>query len=128
MKPAAAVLAASAAWAVAACAGPAPAGGGPDWRGAPVHLRHLGDGGVEAEFMAPTGGHTWSLADVAREPARVVLTFAHQGPAADQFVAQVVTPLRVNVPADVLGDAAIVEVRIRDGARTALALVASRPR
>lgn len=117
--------------ALAACAGPTPApsaGPEPDWRGAPVHLRHLGDGGVEVEFIASTAGHAFELRDVARSGARAELTFSHRGPADGQLVAQVVTSLRVVVSPAQLGDAAVVSVRIDDGGRTALALVASRPR
>jgi hypothetical protein len=117
--------------ALAACAGPSPAPAvapEPDWRGAPVHLRHLGDGGVEVEYVASTAGHAFELRDAVRSGARAELTFAHRGPADGQLVAQVVTPLRVAVPPAQLGDAAVVAVRIDDGGRTALALVASRPR
>lgn len=114
---------------LAACAGPAAE---PpvalDWRGAPVHLRHLGDGGVEVEFVAPTAGHAVALRDVVRVGAQATTTFVHTAPDPAAFVAQVVTPLRVAVPADRLGDAAVVAVRIVEGERDALAILAARPR
>lgn len=115
--------------ALAACAGPAEhACPTPDWRGAAVHLRHLGDGAVEVEFVAPTAGHAWTVRDVVRAGAQATVTCVHAGPAADVLVAQVVTPLRVTVPAAQLADAAVVAVRIVDGADDRLALVAARPR
>lgn len=112
----------------AACAGPTPPHAGePDWRGAPVHVRHRGDGSLEIEFVAPTAGHEVALRSVARTGARADVVLAHQPPRAD-FVAQVVTPLRVVVPAAELGDAAVVAVRIADGASAFLAVMTARPR
>lgn len=127
MKTAARALLALSAWTAAACAGPAAAAGDPDWRGAPVHLRHLGDGGVEVEFVAPTAGHAFALRDVVRAGARAEVVCEHAPPTAD-FVAQVVSPLRLVVPAARLGDATAVAVVIAEGGRTALALVSARPR
>lgn len=127
MRPALVALFAAAAWTASACVGPASAAGDPDWRGAPVHLRHLGDGGVEVEFVAPTAGHAFALRDVVRAGARAEVVCEHAPPTAD-FVAQVVSPLRLVVPAARLGDAAVVAVVIADGGRTALALVSARPR
>lgn len=114
---------------LAGCAGPAaPPQPTPDWRGAPVHLRHLGDGGIEVEFVAPTAGHALALREVARAGAQATATFVHRAPDPAVLVAQVVTPLRVAVPAGSLGDAAVVAVRIVDGERDALAILAARPR
>ena len=45
-----------------------------------------------------------------------------------QDMAQVVTPLRVAVAPERLGDAAVVAVVIREGERSALAVLAARPR
>jgi hypothetical protein len=112
---------------VAACAGSAGLGVDPDWRGAPVHVRHLGDGSVEVEYVAPTAGHAFALRDVRRVGSRADLVFAHANPTLDA-VALVVTPMRVIVPADRLGDAATVAVVIAEGERSAFALVAARPR
>jgi hypothetical protein len=53
--------------------------------------------------------------------------FEHVPPTAD-LVAQVVTPIRVEVAAERLGDAAVVTVVIVEGGRSALALIAARPR
>ncbi len=115
------------AWLGASCAGPEAAVADPDWRGAPVHVRHLGDRGVEVEFVAPTAGHEFALREVVRRGARADLVFAHAPPTAD-LVAQVVTPLRVAVAPERLGDAAVVAVVIREGERSALAVLAARPR
>lgn len=114
---------------LAACAGPADQPPGtPDWRGAPVHLRHLGDGGIEVEYVAPTAGHALALRDVARAGDQATVTFVHTAPDPANFVAQVVTPLRVAVPNGPLGDAVVVAVHIVDGSRDALAILAARPR
>lgn len=99
----------------AACAGGAPVTSGlplPDWRGPAVNCRHLGDGGLEVELVAPTAGFRLELLDA--QPADgngVTVVLQVTRPTAD-FVAQVVTPLRVTVPTDRLGDAAWVAVRI----------------
>lgn len=111
----------------AACAGADGSRRDPDWRGAPVHARHLGDRAIEVEYVAPTAGHAFTLRDVRRDGERAELVFEHVPPTAD-LVAQVVTPIRVEVAAERLGDAAVVTVVIVEGGRSALALIAARPR
>jgi hypothetical protein len=102
----------------------------PRWHGPALSLRHLGDGGVELELTAPTAGHRFDVHSVARRGDRVDVVCGHHLPTGD-FVAQVITPLRVVVPAADLGDARVVAVHVvapdsRDGGQ-ALAIVASRP-
>lgn len=114
----------------AACAGsPKPAGLPlPDWRGPAVQHRHLGDGGLEVELTAPTGGHGLDLATVVAANGRADVHLLHRGPRGD-FNTQVITPLRVTVPAERLGDARAVVVWITppDGAAEQLALATARP-
>lgn len=118
----------------AACAGGAPASPGlplPDWRGPAVNCRHLGDGGFEVELVAPTAGHRLELVAVNAVAGDGVDVVLQHSPATADFVAQVVTPLRVAIPADRLGDAAWITVHILPfGADSAvqLALAAARPR
>jgi len=118
---------------VGACAsGPAPGPGLPlpDWRGPAVHCRHLGDGGLEVELVAPTAGHRIELVAVQSvEAGGVEVVLRHALPTAD-FVAQVVTPLCVTVPAERLGAARWVAVRIASAAAdaaTQLAIATARP-
>lgn len=96
-----------------ACAAPAPSIWVPDWSGPAVNGRHLGDGGLEVELVAPTGGHSFELwlADRPKDADFVDLHFVHHTPG-DTFQAQVVTPLRVTVDAARLGDARAVFVWI----------------
>lgn len=117
----------------AACAGGAPTMPGlplPDWRGSAVNCRHLGDGGIEVEMVAPTAG--FRLDFLSAQPADgngASVVLQETRPTAD-FVAQVITPLRVTVPAERLGAAAWVAVYIVPfGADSAvqLAVAMSRP-
>ena len=111
------------------CSQPAPEPHGPlpDWRGPAVHCEHLGDGALAVTLTAPTAGHTFTLQEVALDGERAALTFAHAPPAAD-FVAQVVTPHRVEVPAERLGAAKVVCVHVASGgAAPQLAIATARP-
>ena len=115
----------------AACAGsPAvPAGPiWPDWRGPAVHCRHLGDGGLEVELVAPTAGHAFELGDVACADGRAEVRLRHAAPTAD-FVAQVITPHRIVVPAERLAEARVVTIWITSDRAPAaqLAIATARP-
>lgn len=99
----------------------------PDWSGPPVHCRHRGDGGLDLELLAPTAGHVFSMRSVDVAEGRADVRLEHREPTAD-FVAQVVTPLVVHVPAERLGDARAVCVWVaRDGGPERLALTTARP-
>lgn len=118
--------------AAAACTGnPAPVAndgfGWPDWRGPVVQCRHLGDGGLAVELVAPTAGHSFQLLRVESREGGVDVVCAHALPTAD-IVAQVVTPHVLEVPAVQLGSARAVAVHVTgaDGAMR-LALVTARP-
>lgn len=131
MRPGKRLLAAAGV-AAAACAGnPAPVAndtfGWPDWRGPVVQCRHLGDGGLAVEMLAPTAGHGFKLLRVEPRSGGVDVVCAHALPTAD-FVAQVITPHVLEVPAAQLGEARAVAVHVTgaDGA-TRLALVTARP-
>lgn len=99
----------------------------PDWRGPVVQCRHLGDGGLAVELIAPTAGHTFSLLRVEPRPGGVDVVCAHTPPRAD-FVAQVITPHAIEVPAAQLGAARAVAVYVTqaDGGSW-LALTTARP-
>lgn len=110
----------------AACAGSPGAPVGlplPAWRGPAVHCRHLGDGGLEVELVAPTAGHSFELADVVAAGERADVTFRYGLPTA-AVVAQVVTPLRLVVPADRLAASRVVTIWIRSGGEAAVAQMA----
>ncbi|HEX6812744.1 MAG TPA: hypothetical protein VF384_14045, partial [Planctomycetota bacterium] len=64
----------------AACAGGGPAAAAlvPDWSGPAVHGRHLGDGGLEVELVAPTAGHAFELRLVESSGERADLHFVHR--------------------------------------------------
>jgi hypothetical protein len=81
----------------------------PNWSGPAVHAKHLGDRGLEIELVAPTAGHAFELRDVQLAAGRTDLHFVHRTPE-NTFVAQVVTPLRVTVPPERLGEARAVFV------------------
>ena len=127
------VVAGSVVAAAAACAGtPAPQPGMllPDWRGPAVHCRHLGDGGLEVELVAPTAGQRFELLRVQPGDGCVEVVLRHEPAAADRLVAQVVTPLRVTVAPAQLGDAHVVAIRIAPPAADSaarLAIVTARP-
>lgn len=101
--------------------------GWPDWHGPVVQCRHLGDGGLAVELIAPTAGHTFSLLRVEPRQGGVDVVCAHTLPKAD-FVAQVVTTHTVEVPAERLGAVRAVAVYVTqaDGGRW-LALTTARP-
>lgn len=117
----------------AACAGSPATPGGlplPDWRGPAVHCRHLGDGGLEVELVAPTAGHAFELGEVARSPGRADVHLRHRPPTAD-LVAQVIMPLRLVVPAERLLGARCVAIWIAspavDAGAERLAIAVARP-
>ncbi len=115
--------------AMSACAGgPSPTGEPlPDWRGPAVHCRHLAGGGLTVELTAPTAGHTFRVVDVRAREQRVDVLCAHSLPAAD-FVAQVVTPHEIEVPAKQLGDARAVWIWVATGGtEPRLAIATARP-
>ena len=99
----------------------------PDWRGPAVQCRHLGDGGLAVELIAPTAGHTFALLRVEPRQGGVDVVCAHTPPEAD-FVAQVVTTHTIDVPADRLGAVRAVAVYVTqaDG-DPQLALTTARP-
>jgi len=101
--------------------------GWPDWRGPVVQCRHLGDGGLAVELIAPTAGHQFALRRVEPRQGGVDVVCVHTPPKAD-FVAQVITPHTIEVPAARLGAARAVAVYVTqaDGG-TALALTTARP-
>ncbi|MCB9877560.1 MAG: hypothetical protein H6835_08170 [Planctomycetes bacterium] len=99
----------------------------PDWSGPAVTCVHRVDGAMAVEMTVPTGGHQLALADVTRDgtSARVRLAYA---PPTGELVPQVVTTLRVEVPAERLGDATAVLVELAAaGAPPRLAVATSRP-
>ncbi|HEB51888.1 MAG TPA: hypothetical protein ENI87_01405 [bacterium] len=83
----------------------------PDWAGPPVNICHRGHGGLWIELVAPTAGHEFTLGEVRRDGARVDVCMRHRRPSGE-LVAQVVTPIAVDVPAAQLGDARTVSVWI----------------
>ncbi|MEO6595668.1 MAG: hypothetical protein ABIP94_13020 [Planctomycetota bacterium] len=89
----------------------------PDWSGPPLQVKSLADGGLELELMAPTAGHTFELGHVEIVGERASVQLVHGTPGA-AFVAQVLTPLRVTVPAGRLAAARRVSVHVatRNGA------------
>ncbi|MBL8735466.1 MAG: hypothetical protein JNL12_03495 [Planctomycetes bacterium] len=101
--------------------------GWPDWRGPVVQCRHLGDGGLAVDLIAPTAGHTFALLRVEPRQGGVDVVCAHTPPKAD-FVAQVITPHTIEVPAERLGAVRAVAVYVTqvDGG-TRLALTTARP-
>jgi hypothetical protein len=103
----------------------------PDWNGPAVHGQNGADGTFLVELTAPTSGHSFELADVVVDAStgRADVHCVHVPPTAD-FVAQVITPLRLQVPAAKLGTARAVCVWIAspDGAaRQRLVLALARP-
>lgn len=111
-----------------ACTSEPPMRNLPDWSGPPLACRHRTDGGLDLELLAPTAGHTLTVASVTRDGGCADVHLEHRPPTAD-FVAQIVTPLSVEVAAERLGDARAVAVWIASaGAAERLAVVAARPR
>jgi hypothetical protein len=99
----------------------------PDWRGPVVHCRHLGDRGLSVELTAPTAGHAFQLVDVQVNGERADVHFTHRGPQAE-LVAQVVTPHRIDVRAERLGNARAVWIWVASGgAAEQLAIATARP-
>lgn len=99
----------------------------PDWTGPAVSVRHEEDRSLHIEMMAPTAGHALSLLEVKRTGTRADVRLQHDLPAGD-LVAQVLTPLPVEVAADQLEGATAVFVWVMsDGKPARLALVAARP-
>lgn len=99
----------------------------PNWRGPVVHCRHLGDRGLLVELTAPTAGHKFTLQDIAVRGGRADAEFTWQQPTL-AVTAQVVTPHRIEVGADKLGDARAVWVWVTDGSGARrLALATARP-
>lgn len=90
----------AAALAAAACANSKLADARPDWNGPPLAVTNRADGGLQLELLAPTAGHTFELRDVVRDGAGTAdVQLLHRTPG-DAFVAQVVTPLPLGVPAE----------------------------
>lgn len=99
----------------------------PDWRGPVVHCRHLGDRGLSVELTAPTAGHSFQLVDVSTNGERADARFTWRGPQAD-LVAQVVTPHRIDIPAERLGNARAVWIWVANGSAVEqLAIATARP-
>jgi hypothetical protein len=102
----------------------------PNWRGPAVHCRHLGDRGLELELQAPTAGHAFELVAVRADGERATVDCVHRLPPPDVLVAQVMTPLRVQIGPGRLGAATVVAVRVLPpggAAQSQLALVTARP-
>ena len=97
----------------AACVGggAAPREPGPEWAGPPVQVKSRADRGLEVELIAPTLGHAFELRAVESGADVADVRLVHRTPG-DAVVAQVVTPLRVTVPAEILARAARVRVWI----------------
>jgi len=101
----------------------------PDWSGPAVHCRHLGDRSLIVELLAPTASHRLTMVDVTVDDSRADIRLLHQPPGSDVLVAQVITPLTVEVPAARLGAARAVCVWIATGNEAPrLALATARPR
>ena len=116
---------------LAACAGSDPVMSMhlPDWSGPGLSCAHRPDGAMTVEMTVPTGGHQLTLVDVGRDGAAATGRVDYAPPTGD-MVPQVITTLRVEVPAERLGDATavLVEVRAAGGDRPHLAVATSRPR
>lgn len=99
----------------------------PDWSGPPLRVHSLADGSLELELMAPTAGHAFELGHVQVVADRAAVHLVHRTPG-EAIVAQVLTPLRVEVPAERLAPARQVSVWIETraghgpGARSAARL------
>lgn len=90
----------------------------PDWSGPPLQVIARADRGVDVELQAPTGGHRFELQRIDRAGDTVDLRLLHRTPG-DAFVTQVITPLRVEVPAAELAGARWVRIRIATAAGAA---------
>lgn len=101
----------------------------PDWSGPAVSCTHRPDGAMTVEMTVPTGGHQLALTDVTRDGAAATVHVDYAPPTGD-MVPQVITTLRVEVPAERLGDATavLVEVCAAPAERPHLAVATSRPR
>ena len=99
----------------------------PDWRGPAVLCRHLADGAMQIEMVVPTGGHQLALREVRRDGGVAVVQVDY-APPAGELVTQVITTLRLDVPAAQLGDATVVLVEVQAaGAAVRLAVATARP-
>ncbi len=83
----------------------------PNWSGPPLEVKSLANRGLELELMAPTAGHTFEVCAVDTRGAVAEVHLLHRTPG-DAFVAQVLTPLRVTIPAERFGGARRVQVWI----------------
>lgn len=83
----------------------------PDWSGPPLQVIARADRGIDVELQAPTGGHRFELVRVDRAGDAADVHFLHRTPG-DAFVTQVITPLRVGVPAGELGGVRRVRILI----------------
>lgn len=114
--------------ALPACAGGAPTMPMPDYDGPAVVARPHGAGGLRLEMVAPMAGYSLTLEGVTEREELAEVRLHYQMLDGD-FFAQQLTPLAVDVPAELLGAARAVAVLVRDGeAEPRLALTTSRPR
>tara|TARA_R110002096_G_scaffold31773_5_gene92849 strand:- start:1067 stop:1450 length:384 start_codon:yes stop_codon:yes gene_type:complete len=99
----------------------------PNWIGPAVSVRHEEDRSLHIEMMAPTAGHALSLLEVKRTGNRADVQLQHDLPTGD-LVAQVLTPLPVDLAANQLEGATTVFVWVlSDGNPARLALATARP-
>lgn len=83
----------------------------PDWSGPPLQVTSLADRGLRLELLAPTSGHMFDLRAVVQAADGADVQLVHRTPG-DAIVAQVITPLSIEVPAERLAEARRVRVWI----------------
>lgn len=83
----------------------------PNWSGPSLEVKSLANRGLELELMAPTAGHSFEVRAVEVKGTVATVHMLHRTPG-DAIVAQVLTPLRVTIPAERFGGARRIEVWI----------------
>lgn len=98
------------------------------WRGPAVTTRWRADRALLIELVAPAAGHHLGLGDVAVHGDLADVHLTYTTPAADELVAQVVTPLQVVVPAvDLPAGVQLVHVHVATWQRGVHYIVAPAP-